>query len=421
MRSFSILTYFFSFPLFFFSSLLRRSEDGKTFLVKDPDLFASDIIPQFFKHNNFSSFVRQLNFYGFRKIKSDTILLHDDEVDSIKWWRFKHESFLRGREDLLKDIKKANQINAADQEEVDKLKEEVYYLRSEMYRLSDMVEQMAGAIRQITGDNNVFTNFSSNKKRKIEAEHMSSLFPFDESLGAENPLHSSEVSLLEPDAMVSGGDLSTKNQPGAVNPFQKAERSDSVGSVDIVECMFDFVNEDDSIGPTDRSMDPSPINNDNDFQPDHVNSCYVDRSVSDNDQSFNQNVSCNDDVPSIGLAQLDPKLSMKLNNAVSMLPKSLQESFVERIVENIASPDAYQKHVDAVSVLATAAAIEAQNQIMLSNAQANNSGNSNGSNNIDKLSMNNQSEITLPVAAAALGAFLAKYGNATAAYYEAKD
>lgn len=62
--------------------------------------------------------------------------------------------------------------------------------------------------------------------------------------------------------------------------------------------------------------------------------------------------------------RLDPELSSKLENAVSMLPKALQESFVERIVEKIASPEAYEKHVDAVSVLATAAAIEAQNQTM---------------------------------------------------------
>jgi hypothetical protein len=97
-------------------------------------------------------------------------------------------------------------------------------------------------------------------------------------------------------------------------------------------------------------------------------------------------------------------LSSKLEAAVSELPKSLQESFVERIVEKIASPEAYQKHVDAVSVLATAAAIEAQNQTMRND----------GAKDKSKLSLQNQSEMTLPVAAAALGAFLTKYGVASA-------
>ena len=52
----------------------NRSDDGLTFIVKDTTLFETSIIPQFFKHSKFSSFVRQLNFYGFRKIKySDSI------------------------------------------------------------------------------------------------------------------------------------------------------------------------------------------------------------------------------------------------------------------------------------------------------------------------------------------------------------
>ena len=34
------------------------SEDGETFIVKDPEKFEKQIIPQFFKHSKFSSFVR---------------------------------------------------------------------------------------------------------------------------------------------------------------------------------------------------------------------------------------------------------------------------------------------------------------------------------------------------------------------------
>jgi hypothetical protein len=38
-----------------------RSEDGKTFIVKNTTAFEKDIIPQFFKHNKFSSFVRPVS------------------------------------------------------------------------------------------------------------------------------------------------------------------------------------------------------------------------------------------------------------------------------------------------------------------------------------------------------------------------
>ena len=97
------------------------SDDGKTFVVKNVSEFESSIIPQFFKHNKFASFVRQLNFYSFRKLKYvDTIRLDPQlEASTKNYWRFHHPCFQRGQPQLLAKIKRmtAQQSRAATEKE----------------------------------------------------------------------------------------------------------------------------------------------------------------------------------------------------------------------------------------------------------------------------------------------------------------
>ena len=45
------------------------TQDGTMFVIKEQDIFANEVIPKFFEHNKFTSFARQLNFYGFRKMQ----------------------------------------------------------------------------------------------------------------------------------------------------------------------------------------------------------------------------------------------------------------------------------------------------------------------------------------------------------------
>jgi HSF-type DNA-binding len=113
------------------------SMDGSNFVVKNVEKFASGVLPLYFKHSNFSSFARQLNFYGFRKLRTDPILTSDVDPRTACYVRFYHEKFQKDRPELLHQIKRATKSDQQSKDDVESLKAEVSRLKDALGHLKD--------------------------------------------------------------------------------------------------------------------------------------------------------------------------------------------------------------------------------------------------------------------------------------------
>jgi hypothetical protein len=78
-----------------FPQYIDWSPEGTALVIKKPSEFSQKVLPIYFKHNNFTSFVRQLNMYDFHKKRTQGL----DHV-------YIHDLFQKGKRNLLQGIKR---------------------------------------------------------------------------------------------------------------------------------------------------------------------------------------------------------------------------------------------------------------------------------------------------------------------------
>ena len=284
-----------------------------------------------------------MNFYAFRKIKyADTIRIDPKlEAETANYWRFRHEKFQRGKPELLSEIKRMNgqkqqqqsgktestntvstTSSAPIQPNADK---ENTALKSEVSNLKKRIEDMTKNIDVLTSMvQKVTLNAAQPQQHPIKVQQLIQQETVDPATHKRKKLLEPLSELPLPDEMLSDSkamDLSEDVTPPSIpSPMHVSEDREVSNTSELsddgfVDQLFTaFKTEEFEFDETESVL---PIND----------------KVMDN--------------------RPRPELMEKLSDALSLLPRDIQEMIVDRLIEAITSPKQIQESIFASKCLDT--------------------------------------------------------------------
>ena len=145
-----------------YANFINWSENGKFVVVKDLNELSKKVLPKYFKHHNYSSFVRQLNMYNFHKVKTnlnsnEQIFQHNKFIKGIsveKIKRIKRKIHDNESLDLSAKDEKSNSLNGRNNKNNDnKIEDSINYLVNKTNENSKIQDLLQKQIELLTKQN----------------------------------------------------------------------------------------------------------------------------------------------------------------------------------------------------------------------------------------------------------------------------